>query len=104
MTAKSGSDEMTWDNRVIKKTGAKGSEFYEVHEVFYDDEGKVIMYTEEPVSPFGLTVRELEEDYERIGEAFKAPVLEQADLPKDHLPLTDEEIEEADRKDKEAGL
>lgn len=61
---------MTWNNRIFRhRYEAKPGEwhdFYEVHEVYYDEEGKVFSHTDNPVSPHGDTVDELIEHIEQI--------------------------------------
>lgn len=48
----------TWDYRVVRKR--EGNEFtYGVHEVFFDDEGRVWQCTEDPLVPLGNTMTEL---------------------------------------------
>lgn len=53
---------MTWNYRVLKQRHKDGSWSYGVHEMFYDERGKPIAFTEDPVGPGGTSLRELHED------------------------------------------
>ena len=43
---------------------------YAVHEVYYDDEGHVTMYSKQPVSPWGDIPEELEMEMGQMIDAF----------------------------------
>ena len=60
---------MSWNYRVCHRPTVPGGG-YNVHEVYYDDEGRVIWYTKDPVSPFGDTPEELECDMTMMIDAF----------------------------------
>ena len=60
-----------WNYRIIKKGGVFG-----VYEVYYDNEGKVVCYTERPVSPGGDTLEEMKQDFKRYKKAFKEEVID----------------------------
>ena len=94
---------MTWNCRVIKYDTSEpwDDEYYHaIHEVFYDEEGKVFMYTEVAVDVGGNGFDGAKEYYNLLAEAFKAPVLLMSELPKfNELPeyscgLCDKEITE----------
>ncbi len=38
-----------WNHRVIKKTFENDEEQYGIHEVFYNDDGTIFCYTQDPV-------------------------------------------------------
>ena len=56
---------------------------YAVHEVYYDDEGRVTMYSKQPVSPCGDIPEELEMEMGQMIDAFNEETLNLNHL--DHL-------------------
>lgn len=64
---------MTWNHRVMKRV-IHGETIYAIHEVFYEDDGK-LSWTENEVYPCGETLEELEECLERMRLALAKPVL-----------------------------
>lgn len=70
-----------WNNRVVKTKMPDGEYFYQIHEVFYDDNGKASLCTESGISPCGDDIDELKKSYEMMAEAFKAPVLDYDEIP-----------------------
>ena len=50
-----------WNYRAVEKTN-RGKTFYEVHEVYYDENGEIFAYSQDPQSPFGETHGELIKD------------------------------------------
>ena len=74
---------MPWNHRILRHTCNRGNEeieWFAIHEVYYDDEGKPDMCTLDPAYPYGETTEELEKDMEYFSQAFKAPVLDFADF------------------------
>jgi hypothetical protein len=74
-------DGMYWNNRIVKETikylhdGVEMTEYYyEVSEVYYNDEGKPCGYCRATIG--GETFAEANEVYERMAEAFNDPVLD----------------------------
>ncbi len=65
---------MTWNFRIVKKI-FDGETLYEVHEVYYDENGAVESWTEEAVHPMGVSTSELKADIEHFLQAFRHPVL-----------------------------
>jgi hypothetical protein len=71
----------TWNYRVLRKTHPDAdSASYEVHEVFYQEDGSVDGWTVESVRPFGETVEELREDLRHFLHAFRRPVMEEQQI------------------------
>lgn len=64
----------SWNYRIIKTIRDK-EPFYRIHEVYYDDNGEIEGWTEEPVLPYGETVEELREDIHYFLQAFQQPIL-----------------------------
>jgi len=65
----------SWNYRIIKTIGY-GEPIYRIHEVYYDDNGKIEGWTKEPVLPYGENVDELREDIYYFLQAFRQPILE----------------------------
>lgn len=71
---------MYWNHRVIEKEYNEiGTDewvkYYEVHEVHYEDNGKVMGWTAEPVAPYGESVEELKSVLMRMIVAAERPIL-----------------------------
>lgn len=56
---------------------------FEIHEVYYDRDGKPSSYTQNPIIPTGDSIPELMGDLTYMMEAFKKPILTPQDFPKD---------------------
>ena len=72
---------MTWNYRVLRHPVEKREDgsltyLYSIHEVYYNEEGQVVSWTASPISLEAYSVRELQEDWEAIREAFTFPVLD----------------------------
>jgi hypothetical protein len=70
---------MSWDYRVVRKTSyslGKAYHNYGIHEVFYDEKGKPIATSEDPILPMGETVLELMRDLYSMFKAFTHPILD----------------------------
>jgi len=71
---------MTWNWRVVKTAyqeyeGAEPDFLYEIHEVYYNDDGKPDLVTSSAVSPCGGTRDELISDFTNMLGAFLKPTL-----------------------------
>jgi hypothetical protein len=73
---------MSWNHRITRRSvpAGDGSEdtehVYEIREVYYDDEGKVKGWTEEPVAPHGESVRDLLDDLAIMGRVATRPIFD----------------------------
>ncbi|OQY11574.1 MAG: hypothetical protein B6I31_04660 [Desulfobacteraceae bacterium 4572_19] len=68
-----------WNHRVIHKHHQQTDEHtYQVHEVYYDDNGIIDKWTASPVVPMGETPDELREEIRYFIKAFQKPVLIEA--------------------------
>ena len=72
---------MTWNYRVLKHPVEKREDgsltyLYSIHEVYYNENGQVVGYTAFSVGLKAYSVRELQEDWEAVKEAFTLPVLD----------------------------
>lgn len=67
-----------WNHRVIRKEDAKTETVsFQIHEVYYSDDGAIEGWTQDPVSPFGETEYELREEIRYFLQAFRYPILEE---------------------------
>ena len=65
-----------WNHRVIHKHHQQTDDHtYQVHEVYYDDNGNIDKWTISPVSPMGETPYELREEIKYFIKAFQKPIL-----------------------------
>jgi len=69
---------MKWEYRVFKN---KNGEFGFI-EVYSDDNGKIDSWSLDFMNPQGDTIRDLEDDLERMARALNKPTLEDKDLNK----------------------
>jgi len=66
--------ESDWDYRIVEADGV-----FTIHQVFYGEDGEVDYYDEEPVSPYGESQEDLENDMVEIWAAFDKPVMRLVD-------------------------
>lgn len=69
---------MSWNYRVM--TINRG-ESYEIHEVYYNEEGNPHAYTMNSVKPIGENTRELRQDLMWMLAALDKPILTPDDFP-----------------------
>ena len=74
-----------WNNRIIKHKKNKTT-WYSVHEVFYNEDGSIYSYTEDPITIVGETEAEAVDQAEQILRDIKdTPVLVASEIEfKDH--------------------
>lgn len=66
-----------WNYRVIRKRYPDSDAIsYQIHEVYYADNGSIEHWTEDPVQPFGESAAELREEIRFFLHAFRRPILE----------------------------
>ena len=80
-----------WNYRVVEKNitdkiDCSNIEYdttvYEVHEVYYDEDGNITMWSAESIIPYGEgCVKDLEVDIKFMLEACSKPILKESDLP-----------------------
>jgi hypothetical protein len=69
---------VTWNYRVIAKKCAKtGLVTYQIHEVYYNEDGGIDCWTQQPVEPLGTSEAHLRNDLHGFLAAFRSPVLEE---------------------------
>ena len=70
---------MTWNYRVVKSVNA-GETTYGIHEVYYDDNGKPVSCTVDPMAPMGEKLVEVYSDMQYMLKAFDYPTLTEEDF------------------------
>ena len=83
---------MSWNYRVVEKSITYkvdcsdityDTTTYEIHEVYYDKDGNITMWSAEAITPYGEGhIKDLEVDIKFMLEACSKPVLKESDLPK----------------------
>jgi hypothetical protein len=74
-------DTMTWNYRVIEHdTPESDMGSFGIHEVHYDEQGRVTAWTEKAVGVAAETVDALKEELEIMAEALNKPVLKESEL------------------------
>lgn len=68
----------TWNYRVILNTLGN----FHLYEVYYDDEGNITHWAEDPMSPYGEGFDELYADVQIMFKAFDLPVLHEIENQK----------------------
>ena len=71
---------MGWNHRVIRRSNAPSTDpewNYQVHEVYYKEDGSIEAWTENPVAPVGEDLSELRSDISHYSEALEQPVLKE---------------------------
>lgn len=66
---------MSWNYRVVKHINDK-EELFQIHEVYYNDDGNPEMITETGSSPFGENIQDLSHTMIHMLSALTKPVLD----------------------------
>lgn len=67
-----------WNYRVIRKHCERtGTVTYQVHEVYYAEDGRIDCWTQQPVEPLGTSEAQLRNDVHAFLAAFRQPMLEE---------------------------
>lgn len=72
---------MTWNYRIIKRDLRRPS-YFAVHEVFYNDKGKITNWTSDAIDLTGKNPRDITKTVHMILEDIKTPVLVETELLK----------------------
>ncbi len=68
----------TWNYRVIKKQCHQTQEItYQIHEVYYSQDGRIDCWNHTPVEPLGISESGLRNDLHSFLSALRMPVLEE---------------------------
>lgn len=73
---------MSWNYRVFKHV-YKDEEYFQVHEVFYDDQGNIQGWSAEEVAALGSNPTELRSDLGMMLQALDRPILDAKELEKE---------------------
>lgn len=74
---------MSWNHRVIRRNNSPSRDpewTYQIHEVYYNDDGSIESWTENPVAPMGENPIELQSEIRYFSEALNKPVLEEVEF------------------------
>jgi hypothetical protein len=74
---------MAWNHRVIRRSNAPSTDpewNYQIHEVYYDEDGSIENWTQNPVAPLGECLVELQSEISHFSEALNRTVLEEGEL------------------------
>ncbi len=78
---------MNWNHRILAHK--KGEEtYFEIHEVYYNKEGKPYSYTEKGVSIIGEDLEEVNWVLDKMKECVNKPILSADDFPKEYESKT----------------
>lgn len=66
---------MRWNYRVCYRPSSEVPSYY-IHEVYYDDKGRIKHYSSKPIVPFGDDCDELYEDIANMWKAFDKETLD----------------------------
>ena len=76
---------MSWNHRIIRHKATtpdgKQHEYLSIHEVYYDAEGNITLWSENPTAPFGDDFNGLAQDVMFLRQAFRRPILDAEDMP-----------------------
>ncbi len=72
---------MNWNYRIIKHD-TKESVYFAVHEVFYDEKGRITAWTEDAINITGDTAKDVNKTLRQISEDTKQPILSETELIK----------------------
>ena len=81
---------MVWNHRVLRKPHPNGTVTYHIHEVYYEDDGCIVGWTEEPVTPMDHELHGVRETIRVMGHAVRRPVLEEVATSEGRALVSDE--------------
>ncbi len=82
-----------WNYRVIRKSCLRtGTVTFQVHEVYYTEDGQIDCWTQQPVEPLGTSEAQLRNDVHAFLAAFRKPILEEK-FVLGQLQLVEEKVE-----------
>lgn len=94
---------MSWNYRVCHRPSVPGGG-HQIHEVYYDDRGRIKFYSNNPISAFGDDKDELYEDFANMWKAFDEDVIDLDRLDRKLLRsfMDDNYPENGSKRDKKA--
>jgi hypothetical protein len=69
-----------WNHRVLKQILPDDTEWYTVREVYYNDDGSIFAYTEDPVEIVGESIAELRQELEWILACLDKEILVEGEV------------------------
>lgn len=67
---------MLWTYRIVRDPAGR----YSIREVFYENDGQLLHYSQQPVAPLGSSLEDLLHLIHHFQEAFNSPILALEDL------------------------
>ena len=74
---------MTWNYRILAHKEGDGM-YLQIHEVYYDKEGKPNAYTDNFAGVGGDSLKDINWSLEKMKEATNAPILLEDDFPNEY--------------------
>jgi len=71
---------MFWNHRVFEKTDFSGEKYFEIHEVYYNDDHTIHAMTSHAVSPIGISLDDLQKGLEYMLKSLKDPILKEEEI------------------------
>lgn len=65
---------MNWNYRIVRHVD-KDEKWYAIHEVYYNEKGKIFAISSEPIAPAGDNIKEINKDFSLMKRAFQKPVI-----------------------------
>lgn len=66
---------MSWNHRIVRRNYS-GDVMYEIHEVYYDKDGKVSGLTQEPISIMEESLEDLKKTIERLQNCLEKSIID----------------------------
>jgi len=66
-----------WNHRAVKKIDYFGEPYYEIHEVYYNDDHTIYAMTVNPISLYGESLEDLKVTLERMMRCIENPILDE---------------------------
>jgi len=73
---------MSWNYRIVKRKWDNKEVQYSIHEIYYDKDDNIKMFSADPIFICGDSKKELKKDLELYKKAFEKPVLDYKKLCK----------------------
>lgn len=74
---------MSWNHRILARKH-KGEVYYQIHEVYYDDNGKPNSYTANPITISSDDIEGIKWQLEHISKCLDKPILSLEDFPNEY--------------------
>ncbi len=65
----------SWNHRILVDIDKNNERYFQVHEVYYNNDGKPDGYSENPITISSETIDGLKWTLDRINECFEKPIL-----------------------------